>query len=89
MLSFRVETSEDAAAAMFADGQRYAQRLGDDASLAVLMALYGALRQNAGAIHEYLALAVEASRIAERSGDRAARAAVDVDHFYALYTRGG
>ena len=88
MLAFRVETSEEDAASMFAAGQRYAQRLGDDASLAVLTALYGALRQNAGAIDDYLTLAVEASRIADRCGNRAARAAVGVDHFYALYTKG-
>jgi tetratricopeptide (TPR) repeat protein len=46
------------------------------------------LRQNAGAIDEYLALAVEARRIADRSGDRGARAAAGSDHIYALYCKG-
>ena len=46
------------------------------------------MRQNAGAIDEYLALAAEADRIAARSGDRAAHAAVGPDHFYALYYQG-
>ena len=70
-------------------GNATCERLGDDASLALLTVTYAALRQNAGAIDEYLALAVEADRIAARSGDRAAHAAVGPDHIYALYPRGG
>ena len=87
-LAFRIETSEDEEAAIFAEGRRFLERLGDDASLAVLTTAYGALRQNAGAIDEYLALAVEAGRIADRSGDRGARAAAGSDHIYALYCKG-
>ena len=86
--AFRIETSEDEEAAIFADGRRFLERLGDHASLAVLTATYGALRQNAGAIDEYLALAVEARRIADRCGDRAARAAVGGDQIWALYCKG-
>ena len=88
MLGFRIGISEDEAAAIFAAGRRDAQRLGDDASLALLMVTYAALRQNAGAIDDYLALACEADRIAARSGDRAAYAAVGPDHFYSLYAKG-
>ena len=88
MLAYRVETAEDDAAALFVAGRRDLERLGDDASLAVLIVVYAALRQNAGAIDEYLALAAEADRIAGRSGDRAAHAAVGPDHAYALYAVG-
>ena len=79
MLSFRVETSEDAAAAMFADGQRYARatRRRRIAGSSDGLSTEPATRTREP-YNEYLALAVEASRIAERSGDRAARAAVDV-----------
>jgi hypothetical protein len=88
MLGWRVGISENDAAAIFAAGQRDLQRLGDDASLALLTVTYAGLRQNAGAMDEYLALAVEVDRIAARSGDRAAHAAVGPDHFYALYIKG-
>jgi class 3 adenylate cyclase len=88
MLGFRIGIPENDAAAIFAAGQRDLQRLGDDSSLAILINTYGGLRQNAGAIDEYLALAVEADRIAARSGNREAHVAVGSDHFYALYTKG-
>ena len=88
MLGFRVGISENEAAAIFAAGQRDAQRFGDNASLALLTINYATLRQNAGATDEYLVLAAEADRIAARSGDRAAYAAVGVDHFYALHPKG-
>ena len=88
MLAYRVETAEDEAAALFATGRRALERLGDDASLAILIDTYSALRQNAGAIDEYLALAVEANQIARRSGDRAAYAAVGPDQIFALYLKG-
>jgi len=88
MLAYRIETTAGDAATLFAAGQRALRRLGDDASLAVLTVTYAALRQNAGAVDEYLALAVEADRIAGRSGDRSVHAAVGPDHGYALYDNG-
>jgi tetratricopeptide (TPR) repeat protein len=88
MLGFRVELSAHDAASIFAAGRRDLQRLGDGASLAVLMVTYAALRQNAGAMNEYLALAAEADQIAASSGDPVAHAAVGPDHAYALYAKG-
>jgi tetratricopeptide (TPR) repeat protein len=88
MLGFRIEVSRSDAGAIFAAAQRDLQRLGDDASLAVLTDAYATVLQNKGAMDEFLALVLEANRIAARSGDRAAQAAVGIDHFYALYTKG-
>jgi class 3 adenylate cyclase/tetratricopeptide (TPR) repeat protein len=88
MLGFRIKIPEDDAAAIFAAGQRDAQRLGDDVSLALLTVTYAALRQNAGAVDDYVALVMEADKLAARSGDRAAYAAVGADRFYSLHAKG-
>jgi class 3 adenylate cyclase len=88
MLGFRVGISENEAAAIFAAAQRDLQKLGNEATLALLMANYAALRQNAGAVDEYVTLVVEANRIAARSGDRAAYAAVGPDLIFALRSKG-
>jgi predicted ATPase/class 3 adenylate cyclase len=88
MLGYRVGISENEAAAIYAAGQRDLQKLGDDATLALLMVNYAALRQNAGAADEYSALVVEANQIAARSGDRAAYAAVGPDLIFAHHHMG-
>jgi class 3 adenylate cyclase/tetratricopeptide (TPR) repeat protein len=88
MLGFRIDGSRSDAAAIFTAARRDLERLGDDASLAVLTDAYATVLQNKGAVDEFLALVVEANRIAARSGDRAAYSAVGVDHFYALYAKG-
>lgn len=88
MLAFRVGISEHEAAAIFATGRREAQRLGADAPLAALIIAYSALRQGAGAMDEYLALAEEAEQIARRSGDRASYATAGLEHAFALCQKG-
>jgi class 3 adenylate cyclase/tetratricopeptide (TPR) repeat protein len=87
-LAFRIGASPDEAAALFAAGKRDAERIGDDAALAVLTVAYAGVFENSGAIDEYLALVLEASRVADRSGDRAARAAVGPDRLVAFFQTG-
>jgi class 3 adenylate cyclase len=87
MLAYRTEAAEDVAE-LFAAGRRDLERLGDDASLAILVVTYAALRQTAGAIDDYLALVLEANRIARRSGDQETYAAVGPDLIAALWLKG-
>jgi adenylate cyclase len=89
-LSFRCPSSPEQERALFQRARAHLEQYASDdhAALAVLTASFSALRQNAGAIDEYLEYASEASRIADRSGSAAARAAVRVEHFYALFCKG-
>jgi class 3 adenylate cyclase/tetratricopeptide (TPR) repeat protein len=88
MLGFRVAAFHDEGAAVFAEGKALLERLGDLRSLALLWSFYGAIRQNAGAVREYLEFASEATRLADRTSDATVRAGVRVDRMYALYLTG-
>src|SRR5262245_5981179 len=88
MLGFRVPAFQDEAAAVFAEGKALLERRGDQRSLAVLTCVYSAIHQNAGAVREYLELASEAGRLADRTGDAAVRAGIRVDLTSALSLAG-
>src|SRR5262245_36531600 len=79
MLGYRVGAFQDEAAAVFAEGKVLLERRSDLRSLALLTDLYGAIRENSGAVREYLELASEATRLADRTDAAAARAGVRVD----------
>src|SRR5262249_32138258 len=53
-----------------------------------LTCYYGAIRQNVGAVREYLDLVSEATGLADRTDDAAVRAGVRVDLCYALFLTG-
>src|SRR5262249_22574496 len=76
MLGYRVAGFQDEAAAVFAEGKALLERRGDLRSLAVLTSVYGGIRTNAGAVREFLELASEATRLADRTDDAAVRAGV-------------
>jgi adenylate cyclase len=88
MLGYRVGAFQDKGAAVFAEGKALLERRGDLRSLALLTDLYGALRENAGAVREYLELASEATRLADRTDDAAMRAGVRVGLWVALFLNG-
>jgi class 3 adenylate cyclase/tetratricopeptide (TPR) repeat protein len=88
MLGFRVGAFQGEAAAVFAEGKALLEGLGDLRSLALLMDLYAGIRENAGAVREYLELASEATRLADRTDDAAVRAGVRVDLVWALFLTG-
>ena len=88
IMGYRTKILEDDATALFAAARADLAKLGDDAALALLTNTYSAIKQNAGAIDEYLALAAEADRIAEKSGNRLIHTAVGGDHAFALHCAG-
>jgi len=88
MFGYRVGAFRDTGAAVFAEGKALLERRGDLRSLALLTDLYGALRENAGAVREYLELASEATRLADRTDDAAMRAGVRVGLWVALFLNG-
>src|SRR5262249_20118996 len=57
-------------------------------SLAVLTSVYGGIRTNAGAVREFLELASEATRLADRTDDAAGRAGGRTNLCYALFLTG-
>ena len=79
MLGYRVAGFQDEAAAVFAEGKALLERRGDLRSLAFLTDQYGTIRENAGAVRDYLELASEATRLADQTDDAAVRAGVRVD----------
>src|SRR5262245_54199907 len=88
MLGYRVGALQDEAAAVFAEGKALLERRSDLRSLALLTDLYGAIRENAGAVRDFLELASEATRLADQTDDAAVRAGIRVDLSWALSLNG-
>jgi class 3 adenylate cyclase/tetratricopeptide (TPR) repeat protein len=88
MLGYRVAGFQDEAAEVFAEGKALLERRGDLRSLAFLTCAYSSIRANAGAVREYLELAAEAARLADRTDDAAVRAGIRADLSWALYLAG-
>ena len=87
-LSFRVGVPPDDAAALYTRGRAFLVANGDEQALAVLTCHYSTLRQSAGDLPGYLALAEEAMAMARRSGDPTTPAALALDLSYARLCHG-
>ncbi|MCH7709038.1 MAG: AAA family ATPase [Myxococcales bacterium] len=76
--SWRLGSSEEDAAADFDEGRVLAERSGDPAPLARLLAAYAAVRGLAGDVPSYLRYAKEAAEAADRTSDRGLQSAVGI-----------
>ncbi|MCB1748547.1 MAG: AAA family ATPase [Gammaproteobacteria bacterium] len=84
LVAYRVGIPADDAAAWFDVARRDLERLGDLESLTLLHLGYTGILQNAGRVHDDLAVAAEGEAIARRTGSAALRAAAGVDLSYCL-----
>ncbi len=88
-LGWRMGSSDEETAAVFAEGRALAQRIGDRPALALLVALYSAVRNfAAGSALDYVRYGEEAGRIAAECDDSALRAAVGTLPMFAHYYAG-
>jgi class 3 adenylate cyclase/tetratricopeptide (TPR) repeat protein len=88
-LNWRMGASDEETAAIFTEGRALAESIGDRPALALLVALYSAVRNfAAGSALDYVRYGEEAGRIAAACDDPALRAAVGTFPMFAHYYAG-
>jgi class 3 adenylate cyclase/tetratricopeptide (TPR) repeat protein len=86
--AWRLGLPDEEVAAVFEEGKAAAERSGDDATLSVLLAVYGTVRGLRGQVDEYVELTGESVRLADRVDQPAILVPMLVPAAYARFTKG-